>query len=91
MDLDHLEEIKTAKKRAEKCLISLIERRFLKNRCQGLIGDMLLKNLENMIFFVDAMLGHVARKLRLFGFDSEYFSDIADSKLIEKQGLKAGQ
>ena len=37
-----------------------------------------------MIFFVDAMLGHIARKLRLLGFDSEYFSDIDDSKLIEK-------
>ena len=37
-----------------------------------------------MIFFVDAMLGHIAKKLRLLGFDSEYFSDIDDSKLIEK-------
>ena len=37
-----------------------------------------------MIFFVDAMLGHIARKLRLLGFDSEYFADIEDSKLIEK-------
>ena len=37
-----------------------------------------------MIFFVDAMLGHIARKLRLLGFDSEYFADIDDSKLIEK-------
>ncbi len=37
-----------------------------------------------MLFLVDAMLGNVARKLRLFGFDSEYFSDIDDLKLIEK-------
>jgi len=37
-----------------------------------------------MLFLVDAMLGNVAKKLRLFGFDSEYFSDIDDSKLIEK-------
>ncbi|WP_420545152.1 Mut7-C RNAse domain-containing protein [Nitrosopumilus sp.] len=37
-----------------------------------------------MIFFVDAMLGNIARKLRLLGFDSEYFPDIEDSKLIEK-------
>ena len=37
-----------------------------------------------MIFFVDAMLGNIARKLRLLGFDSEYFSDISDSELIEK-------
>ena len=37
-----------------------------------------------MLFFVDAMLGNIAKKLRLLGFDSEYFSDIDDSKLIEK-------
>jgi len=36
-----------------------------------------------MLFFVDAMLGNIAKKLRLFGFDSKYFSDIDDSKLIE--------
>ena len=37
-----------------------------------------------MLFFVDAMLGNIAKKLRLLGFDSEYFSDIDDSKLLEK-------
>ena len=37
-----------------------------------------------MLFLVDAMLGNVAKKLRLFGFNSEYFSDIDDTKLIEK-------
>jgi uncharacterized protein with PIN domain len=37
-----------------------------------------------MLFLIDAMLGNVAKKLRLLGFDSEYFSDIDDSKLIEK-------
>jgi len=37
-----------------------------------------------MLFFVDAMLGNIAKKLRLLGFDSEYVSDIDDSKLIEK-------
>ncbi len=37
-----------------------------------------------MLFLVDAMLGNIAKKLRLFGFDSKYFSDIDDSKLIEK-------
>ncbi len=36
-----------------------------------------------MLFLVDAMLGNIAKKLRLFGFDSEYVSDIDDSKLIE--------
>ncbi|MGH1567492.1 MAG: Mut7-C RNAse domain-containing protein [Nitrosopumilus sp.] len=30
------------------------------------------------------MLGNIAKKLRLLGFDFEYFSDIDDSKLIEK-------
>ncbi len=37
-----------------------------------------------MLFLVDAMLGNIAKKLRLFGFNSEYISDIDDSKLIEK-------
>jgi len=37
-----------------------------------------------MLFLVDGMLGNIAKKLRLFGFDSEYFSDIDDSKLIKK-------
>ena len=36
-----------------------------------------------MLFLVDAMLGNIAKKLRLLGFDSEYVSDIDDSKLIE--------
>ncbi len=37
-----------------------------------------------MLFLVDAMLGNIAKKLRLLGFDSEYVFDIDDSKLIEK-------
>ncbi len=37
-----------------------------------------------MLFLIDAMLGNIAKKLRLFGYDSEYFSDIDDSALIEK-------
>ncbi len=37
-----------------------------------------------MLFLVDAMLGNIAKKLRLLGFDSEYVSDIDDYKLIEK-------
>lgn len=37
-----------------------------------------------MLFLVDAMLGNIAKKLRLLGFDSEYFSDIDDSELIQK-------
>ena len=35
------------------------------------------------IFFVDAMLGNIARKLRLLGYDTKYFSDINDEKLIK--------
>lgn len=37
-----------------------------------------------MLFIVDAMLGNIAKKLRLLGFDSTYFSDIGDSDLLEK-------
>lgn len=37
-----------------------------------------------MLFLVDAMLGNVARKLQLFGFDSEYKSNIEDFELIKK-------
>jgi uncharacterized protein with PIN domain len=42
-----------------------------------------LKEEDDPIFFVDAMLGNIARKLRLLGYDSQYFSDIDDEKLIE--------
>ena len=34
------------------------------------------------IFFVDAMLGNIAKKLRLMGFDSKYDSQIIDNDLI---------
>ena len=44
---------------------------------------MSLKTESKPIFFVDAMLGNIARKLRLSGYDSEYFSDIDDEKLID--------
>ena len=37
-----------------------------------------------MLFLVDAMLGNIARKLQLLGYDSEYRSDIDDLELIEK-------
>ena len=33
-------------------------------------------------FIVDAMLGNLAKKLRILGYDSKYFSSIADDKLI---------
>lgn len=35
-------------------------------------------------FFVDAMLGNLARKLRLFGYDAKYSSDIDDDQLIKE-------
>ncbi len=34
------------------------------------------------IFFVDAMLGNLAKKLRLLGFDSLYSSSIKDDELL---------
>ena len=42
-----------------------------------------LKAESEPIFFVDAMLGNIAKKLRLLGYDSQYFSDIDDDKLID--------
>ncbi len=33
-------------------------------------------------FFVDAMLGSVARKLRMFGYDSRYDPGIGDAELV---------
>jgi uncharacterized protein with PIN domain len=37
-----------------------------------------------MLFYVDGMLGNVAKKLRLLGYNSEYISSIDDLKLIKK-------
>lgn len=37
---------------------------------------------KEITFFVDAMLGNIAKKLRLLGYDSKYFSDIDDEQLI---------
>ena len=34
------------------------------------------------IFLVDAMLGNLAKKLRVLGYDSAYFSSIEDEKLV---------
>ncbi|EPA04745.1 hypothetical protein BG20_I2127 [Candidatus Nitrosarchaeum limnium BG20] len=44
---------------------------------------MLLKISNEPKFFVDAMLGNIAKKLRLMGYDSKYFSDIEDEKLVD--------
>lgn len=34
------------------------------------------------LFIVDAMLGNLAKKLRVLGYDSTYFSSIEDEKLV---------
>jgi len=38
------------------------------------------------MFLVDAMLGNIAKKLRLLGYDSEFSSNINDDELILKAG-----
>ena len=40
-----------------------------------------MKN-KKPIFVIDAMLGNLAKKLRLLGYDSVYSSDIVDDELI---------
>jgi uncharacterized protein with PIN domain len=42
-----------------------------------------LEGTNEPIFFVDAMLGNIAKKLRLMGYDSKYFSDIDDDELMQ--------
>lgn len=44
-------------------------------------------NVMQPVFVVDGMLGSLARKLRMFGFDTLYYNDAEDEKLIEI-GLK---
>ncbi|MFB5610562.1 MAG: Mut7-C RNAse domain-containing protein [Nitrosopumilaceae archaeon] len=44
----------------------------------------MLKSNSKPIFLVDAMLGNIAKKLRLLGYDSEYSSDIKDDELVQK-------
>ncbi len=39
-------------------------------------------------FLVDAMLGNLAKKLRLMGYDSFYSSNIEDKKLLNKAKLE---
>ena len=41
------------------------------------------ENENNPTFFVDAMLGNIAKKLRLMGYDSKYEADIQDEDLIK--------
>lgn len=39
-------------------------------------------NAKRPIFVVDAMLGNLAKKLRILGYDSTYFSSVEDEKLV---------
>ena len=45
---------------------------------------MLLKDKNDPVFFVDAMLGNIAKKLRLMGYDVKYLADINDEDLIKQ-------
>jgi len=47
-------------------------------------------NVMQPVFVVDGMLGSLARKLRMFGFDTLYYNDAEDQRLIEV-GLKEGR
>jgi len=44
---------------------------------------MLLEGEKEHKFFVDAMLGNIAKKLRLMGYDSRYLPHIEDDELIK--------
>lgn len=44
-------------------------------------------NIMQPVFVVDGMLGSLARKLRMFGFDTLYYNDAEDETLVEV-GLK---
>ncbi|MDE1770096.1 MAG: Mut7-C RNAse domain-containing protein [Thaumarchaeota archaeon] len=39
-------------------------------------------SIQKPSFIVDAMLGNLAKKLRILGYDSKYFSSIEDDKII---------
>jgi hypothetical protein len=39
-------------------------------------------SIQKPSFVVDAMLGNLAKKLRILGYDSKYFSSIEDDKII---------
>ena len=46
--------------------------------------------LKERSFLADAMLGSVARKLRIFGFDTLYISDTHDDEIL-KTGIEQGR
>ena len=39
-------------------------------------------SIQKPSFIVDSMLGNLAKKLRILGYDSKYFSSIEDDKII---------
>jgi uncharacterized protein len=39
-------------------------------------------SVQKSSFIVDAMLGNLAKKLRILGYDAKYFSSIEDDKII---------
>ena len=39
-------------------------------------------SIQKSSFIVDAMLGNLAKKLRILGYDAKYFSSIEDDKII---------
>jgi len=43
--------------------------------------------VEGLLFLVDSMLGNIAKKLQLLGYDSEYYSNIDDLKLYFQRFL----
>src|SRR5437764_300843 len=50
--------------------------------CAKSVGARQLVRLKP-IFLADAMLGNVARKLRIFGFDTLYIKDIHDDDVLK--------
>jgi uncharacterized protein with PIN domain len=43
----------------------------------------LVLKADNATFLADAMLGNIARKLRIFGFDTLYVAHASDDKILE--------
>ncbi len=46
--------------------------------------NLLIMNVDNPKFIVDCMGGNIAKKLRIMGFDSEFWLDASDDFLINK-------
>lgn len=49
---------------------------------------MTLPSNDRPVFIVDAMLGNIAKKLRLFGFDTKYQANISDEQLVKEAFLQ---